>query len=353
MRVTIVTVVAMHTSGAAKQEILENILIVRLKYLPERWETLQETRAGIPAAWKKNKISIVLIVLYIIRMLGFLIKNGYKFEIIHAQWTISSFAAMLYKPFFKGKVVTTVHGSDVFSIKTSSFLKKITKVTLLKSDRIICVSSALKSQLENWGIDSNKISVIPNGVDLDRFPLNKFDKEKIILFVGSLTKNKNVNVLIQSFAKIHLIYNDYKLIIIGDGDELSKLKDLAFSLKVENSIEFVGSLSPEDISKNMLIASIFVLPAINEGFGVVLVEALAAGLPCIGSNSGGITDIITENVGYLFTPNDFDQLTDILIHLIDDKDCYQLLSKNARLHVEENFQWKNIVKKFREEFENI
>ncbi len=101
------------------------------------------------------------------------------------------------------------------------------------------------------------------------------------------------------------------------------------------------------------MASIFVLPAINEGFGVVLIEALAAGLPCIGANSGGITDIINENVGYLFTPNDFDQLTNILIHLIDDKDCYQLLSKNARIHVEENFQWKNIVKKFREEFENI
>jgi len=71
-----VTVIAMHTSGAAKQENLDNIQIVRLKYLPERWETLQETRAGIPAAWKKNKITVVLIVLYIIRMLGFLIKNG-------------------------------------------------------------------------------------------------------------------------------------------------------------------------------------------------------------------------------------------------------------------------------------
>ncbi len=164
-------------------------------------------------------------------MLFFLIKNGNKFEIIHTQWTISSFAAMLYKPFFKGKVVTTVHGSDVFSINSSPFLKKITKITLLKSDRIICVSSALRNQLENWGIDSKKISVIPNGVDLDRFPLNKFDRKKNILFVGSLTKNKNINVLIQSFAKIHLIYNDFKLIIIGDGDELNKLKDLAYSLE--------------------------------------------------------------------------------------------------------------------------
>ena len=253
----IVTVVAMHSPGASTQENLDNIQIVRLKYLPERWETLQETRAGIPAAWRKRRFSFVLIVLYILQMLIFLMKNGNKFEIIHTQWTISSFAAMLYKPFFKGKVVTTVHGSDVFSINSSSFLKKITKVTLLKSDRIICVSFALKNELENWGMDSHKISVIPNGVDLDRFPLNKFDKKKNILFVGSLTKNKNINVLIQSFAKIHLIYNDYKLIIIGDGDELSKLKDLALSLKVENSIEFVGSLSPEDISKNMLMASIF------------------------------------------------------------------------------------------------
>jgi glycosyltransferase involved in cell wall biosynthesis len=348
-----VTVVAMHAPGAAVSEIIENISVIRLRYLPDKGETLQETRAGIPASLRKNSLSIISVFIFVIRMFIYLLFNGKTYDLIHSQWTIASLAAFLYKPLYKGKIVNTFHGSDIHLASNRLIFRAITKMIINKSDKNFCVSSSLKLEIVKWGIRPEKINVIPNGININRLNSQPIERKKTILFVGSLTKNKNVDLLIRSFSKVVLDYPDFELIVVGDGDELGNLKEIARHLNLELKVSFLGSLSPEEVIKHMYEAYLFVLPSVNEGFGVVLIEAMATGLPCIGTRSGGITDIITDSVGALFEPYNEQQLSQILINLIADKVLYTKFSSNSRKYIEENFQWQHIIKRYINEYRDI
>src|SRR5665648_868464 len=147
-----VTVVAMHSPGAAISEIIDNISVIRLRYLPDKWETLQETRAGIPASMRKNRFTIISVFIFTIRMFIYLLLNGKTYDLIHSQWTIAALAAFLYKPFYKGKSVNTFHGSDIHLASNNLIFRAITKVIINNSDINFCVSSSLKLEIEKWGI---------------------------------------------------------------------------------------------------------------------------------------------------------------------------------------------------------
>jgi len=345
-----VEVITMHSPNALTNEIIFNVRVVRLRYLPDRWEFLQSTRAGIPSAWKKNPFTLIALFLFILRSFFFLLRNGHKYEIIHSQWTISALVSMLYKPFFKGKLLVTLHGSDVFLATKLPGVLWVTKKVLRSMSSIICVSEVLKAELLKWGIDGEKIRIIPNGVDLERFNLPLIERLPNILYVGSLTKNKNVATLIKGFAKFEQEYPDFYLTIIGEGLELGNLKKLGNNLGIDNKVKFLGSLSPDEVAKHMLSSSIFVLPSINEGFGVVLIEAMAAGLPCLGTKSGAIPYILQENPEILFDPLDFVSLSKKMTNIINNKNVYTHLQLSGKRLVVEKYNWEIISGQILEQY---
>lgn len=342
---TAVSIVGMHIPKTMSKDYLYNIPVRRLHYFIEKYESLQSTRAGIPAEWSKNKCALFLVFLYLMRLIIFLSFNGKKFDIIHANWTIASLAAILTKPFHRKPVVTTLHGSDIFSANKHTLFKYPTFLALNGSDALICVSNALKNEISNLNIPSNKIFVIPNGVDLNKFnDQTNLQRKKIILYVGSLTKKKGVHLLLEAFSIVNRIQPDFELKIIGDGPEEMYLHNISSKLSIKDKVNFYESMPHNEIGKIMQESFMFVLPSIDEGFGVVLVEALASGLPCIAFNSGGVTDILDENQGILVEPGNVSELSSAINELITNRNLYNRLSVSGR-EIAKEFDWNLIAER--------
>jgi len=177
--------------------------------------------------------------------------------------------------------------------------------------------------------ESKKV-VLPLGIELDNF--NNFsddnnDSENLsILYVGGLSKIKGVHVLIEAFKKIP--QRDAKLHIVGDGDYASTLKEMA---KEDDIITFYGRLPNEEVQGSYRRADVVVIPSIcYENSPTVIYESFRAGTPVIGSNIGGIPELIKENYnGFLFEAGNAEQLKEILENVIENPEQLKDLSKNA------------------------
>ena len=175
----------------------------------------------------------------------------------------------------------------------------------------------------------SKKTLLPYGIELGNFNNVKRDihiKKLNILYVGSLVKLKGVQILIEALKKIS--HKNLKLSIIGDGNYASKLKEFA---KGDDRIIFYGKLSNEEVQSFYKIADIVVVPSIcYEVLGIVILEAFRAGTPVIGSNIGGIPEVIRDKYnGFLFEAGHVEQLKKILENVIENSEQLEELQKNA------------------------
>ena len=244
----------------------------------------------------------------------------------------------------------TAHGSDMFEMYTQQkFMQSTIKKVLKKADVVLSVSNALKEEIIATGIEriKEKTRLHWNSVDINKFKeFDENNKEEVlfkdnffkefninpskptVLFVGNIIKRKNVNLLIESKK---LVKTDYNLVIIGEGAELNELKEKVSKYKESNQIDnvyFIGAR--KDVEKIIPISDLLVLPSFTESFGLVLIEALACGKPVIGSNVGGIKEIITEDVGLLINPNDNKSLADAIEKILTDSNLREKFQSNAR-----------------------
>lgn len=183
-----------------------------------------------------------------------------------------------------------------------------------------------------YRIPKEKITLIPNFIETEDIIIRDkwrareiigLKDELIILSVARLEYNKGLDILINAFSKIYKMFNmqQLKLIIIGEGPEKVRLEKLAKRLGIINSVIFTGFQPNENIHVYYDAADIFVLPSREESFGMVLLEAMAHGLPLIGADNGGMKDIIRQELnGLLFKTGDVDSLTSSLIYLINKEE---------------------------------
>ena len=183
-----------------------------------------------------------------------------------------------------------------------------------------------------------------NSVDIEKFKTTKNNESKfrkelvhefniaadkpIILFVGNIIKRKNVDLLLEAKKQMNTKAN---LVVVGDGPLLEQLKTKAekeyFDGNLDN-VYFTGSRT--DVEDIIPSCDLLVLPSFTESFGLVLIEALACGKPVIGSNVGGIKEIITEDVGLLIDPNDSTDLANAIDRILTDNDLMEKFKSNAR-----------------------
>ncbi|MDO8969144.1 MAG: glycosyltransferase, partial [Saprospiraceae bacterium] len=298
-----VRVIAMHNPGAKQREVMEGIDVIRPRYLPDRWEILQKDSAGLPQAWKSNPWSRLAVLPFLLVHTAAVAYWSHGYDIIHANWTLSAASSLATQWIHHSPYVVTVQGSDIFQAAKMRLAGWVSRQALQKASKVICLSRALANEVNIMGIPGSKVCVIPNGVDLTKFkPSPLITRENIILFVGSLIKRKGVDILLKAFAIMANDLTDYRLVLIGEGDLRESLELAVHHQKLENQVIFVGPQSQTEVKKWMQHAKVFVLPSIEEGQGVVLLEALACGTPCVGSNIGGIPDVIVPEVGRIVNP---------------------------------------------------
>lgn len=234
------------------------------------------------------------------------------------------------------KTYVTAHGSDMFELYKSQPLMRSTLRKVLKgADVVFAVSNALKHEIIATGVEgiSDKLRLSWNSVDIDKFNVNDDDSFKkefnlldkpIVLFVGNLIKRKNVDSLLEAKK---IANSDYYLVVVGDGPLFKKLKKKVDEENIRDVI-FTGSRS--DVETIIPSCDVLILPSFSESFGLVLIEALACGKPVIGSDVGGITEIINDDVGLLVNPNKIPSIANAVDKMVNDGDFRHSLSLNAR-----------------------
>lgn len=266
-----------------------------------------------------------------IRSFFWLLFNKQKISIIHSQGLNAAFIGNILAYIFNKKHLCSTHA--VYE-NVSGISEKITKHILSHCHKILCLSKASIEQLKKWGVNEQKISLYRYWINLKNFiPSEKSDIFKI-LFVGRLIAKKGIRVILKTAS----LLPDQQFIIVGNGPLENEVK--IFSTKHKN-IEFLGGIEYSQLPNIYQKASLFCIASqYPEGFGRVLMEAVASGLPVIGSNMGAIPEALDKSVSILFKPRTKNFVTHIK-SLTQNKNIYNNLQKNCRSYAQKKFSNKN------------
>ncbi len=283
----------------------------------------------------------------------------HKIDLIHAHLAhYPGFSAVLAGLLTKKPVIITTQGGDLLDYaetgQYASLLRPILIYTLSHANLVHAVSRYTMRMAKTLG--AKKMILIPNGVDIEQFhprasnlDLKKklgIKGEKIVLSVSRLTPKNGLSFLIRAAALINKKIPNVKFIIVGSGSEEKNLKKLTSQFKIDKNIIFTGYVPHEQIPEFMSIADVFLRPSVAEGFGIVFIEAMAAGIPVIATRVGGIIDIIQagEN-GVLVEPKNSSQIADAIVKLLKNASLASELSRVGRKYVEQTYSWNIIFDK--------
>ena len=237
--------------------------------------------------------------------------DGVEVDIVHAHFYDMGYCAVKNKKNFGYKVVLTEHYSGYVNNekKTVKHLKKHYRLAYEQADIVLAVGNQLAQQLKH--LYRVNVEVVPNVVDITVFNEalekrhSKTDGIVRFVAVGRLTEQKNFELLIKAFSRALITKKNMTLNIIGDGILYEKLSDIIREENAENEISLLGGMSRDEIAIEFSKADCFALLSSYETFGVVYIEALAAGLPVIATSCGGPEDFIKKEYGILLdNPNE-------------------------------------------------
>lgn len=342
-----VRVVAMHHPEALNYEVMDGIEIRRpIYWRPVAKELLRKDVGGLPVNWRRYPLARLQMLPFMMVHALAALRCAWGCDVVHAHWTLSATAAYMGKILHRRPIVATLQGSDIFQAVKLPLVTPMIRYILRRCDQVTVLSQALKQATAEVGIPRDDICIIPNGVDINNFvPLPPNLRENVILYVGSLIKRKGVNYLIDAFCDVLSQLPDYRLVIIGDGPAAKDLQEQVTRLGIANNVDFYGFMSQEDVKYWMQKARLFVLPSVEEGLGVVLLEALACGTPIVASAVGGIVDVVTEDVGFLAPPADSQALSQAIVQVLRGEH-WEALSARARERAVAHYDWDVIADKY-------
>lgn len=264
-------------------------------------------------------------------------------DLLHVHYAIPhASAAYMAKQILKKKgkdipVITTLHGTDITLVGKDKTFEPVVTFSINESDAITAVSNNLRTETYHSFAIEKEIEVIYNFVDVKRFdkkPLDAFRKvlapngERIITHASNFRKVKRVNDIIQVFSKINKVIPS-KLLMVGDGPERPGAEELCRALNVCEDVRFLGK--QQEMEEILAISDLFMLTSEYESFGLSALEAMAAGVPVLSSNAGGIPEInIHGETGYMANIGDIEELSLFGIDLLKDDEKLNGFKQRAK-----------------------
>lgn len=230
-------------------------------------------------------------------------------------------------------------------------LARLEEETAQNATLIVTISKySLEKIQKHYGIDQSKIRIAPNGVDVEKFkPTQNIEaarrqfglgNEPCVLFVGSLIPRKGLPFLVEAAKKIVKEQAETKFIIVGDGPLKNQLANSLETANLSGNFKFFGNLKEDALSAVYNCADVFALPSIQEGQGIVLLEAQASGKPVVAFEVGGVNEALRNGeTGLLVKRGSSDELADALLKLLGDGALRESMGINGRRFVTKNFTW--------------
>jgi L-malate glycosyltransferase len=263
-------------------------------------------------------------------------------DILHVHYAIphASVAYMAQQILKSKKIhlpyVTTLHGTDITLVGRDPAFEPVIRFSLNHSNAITSVSESLKKDtLKSFKID-NKITVIPNFINLKEFQVTREhcvkrkyapNGEKILVHISNFRKVKRVDDVIRIFHKVQQQIPS-KLILVGDGPEKANVEQLCRQLNLQHEVVHLGKITdPKEI---LCVADLFVLPSETESFGLSALEAMAMKVPVISTNEGGLPEVnIHGKTGFLSKVGDLEDMANNAMRLLKDEGLMADFRKNA------------------------
>ena len=280
-------------------------------------------------------------------------------EVVHVQGIYYGLAAYLLKKTRGKPYVIYFQGSGLYMPYAG--IGPILKILVRNATEVIVLTEHMRITV---GVKYKRYAtVIPNGVDINRFTalsrkaartgLNIGETKQIIIFVGSLIPVKGVKYLVEAMSILTQHLPEARLLVVGNGEEETKLKQQVAQLNLESHVTFAGKVPNERIPEFMTASDIFVLPSLSEGFPVTVLEAMAAGLPIVTTNVRGLPEIVRDGEnGFLVPSGDSDALAQKLLILLSNNETRKLMSVNNK-NKASDYSWDSVASKLEEVYSRI
>lgn len=335
--------------------------VIHFRYAPRPFQLLAQGAGGIPAALKNNPLMYMLVPFFILSFLYYVFKESRHCDVIQANWAICGLLAIILKPFHRKTVFVTLRGSDV--VATSAYdhwrTNILLKIVTCFATAVITVSDVMAKNLSVlMPVHKKKIFVIHNGIRALFYERQKHcnqekNKPLKIIFVGSLVPGKGVGQLLQALSEVR--GGDFFLNVVGTGPLENALRSLTKELNLTTKVIFTGSASHQDMPQILRQADILILPSHHEGRPNVVLEAMAAGLPVIGTDIDGIRELVQNyQTGILFKDNDTLSLVEAITYFLDDPDKIKIMGQAGREWVtSQGLTWDNTAQKYLDLFTSM
>lgn len=292
------------------------------------------------------------------------VKNN-QLQLLHVHYAIPhASAAYLAKKILEEEgihipVITTLHGTDITLVGRDKMFAPVAAFSINKSDVITAVSYNLRDETYKTFKIEKSIEVIHNFVDVERFkrkPIDAFKKviapngEKILLHASNFRKVKRVADVVKIFSEV-LQEIPSKLLFVGDGPERGTAEYLSRQLGICDEIRFVGK--QEQMEDILAIADLFLLTSEYESFGLAALEAMAAGVPVVSTNAGGLPEIMVDGVtGYMGDIGDVETMSDQAISILQNDETLERFKSASAEHAKK-FDIHNIVPVYEKLYDDV
>ncbi len=275
--------------------------------------------------------------------------NEHHLDVLHMHYAVPHAICGILAKQISGnddiKIMTTLHGTDITVLGYDHTLKNAIKFGIEQSDIVTSVSHSLAKQTNEIIETSKEIIPIYNFVREQEFPTKRNDKlketygikpeEKVLIHVSNFRGVKRIDTIIDTFEKVHQEIPS-KLILLGDGPELMDMKQKVRNLNLEDHVLFLGK--QDWVSEFYQMSDLVLLLSEKESFGLTLLEAMKSGVVPIGSNAGGIKEVIQHGkTGYIVDVGDSDQASQYAIRLLTDDELYQRFREAMLEDIAERF----------------
>ena len=290
---------------------------------------------------------------------GFLniFKNIKSFDIIHVhnEHAFVTFVTCMINLFYKKPIVLSCHGQLRFDnywkdLFERLFSRTIGRLIFNSTSKITVLSESDKKYISGIGVDAKKIIVLQNAIDLDYIDsihhsqdVQEKHDEKIVLYVGVLTKRKGIDYFIKSIPYVIKKHPKIHCIIVGKGEYREQLETLVNKLNLQAYVSFKGRVTTEELYYYYKISDLFVLPSVSEGLPTTILEAMNFGLPVIATDIPGIRDHF-KDFAILVPPKNETELAKSIITMINDNQLREDLSRKGRELVRDKYTWDKTSK---------
>jgi len=202
----------------------------------------------------------------------------------------------------------------------------------------------------------DKVSIVPNGVDLERFRPNHdvssirsrlgFDRERIVFFAGRLIPYKGLEYLLAAFSEVCKAREDVRLVLLGAGPLLDDLQRQVYSIGLKDKVRFLGAVSEDNLPHFFATSDVVVVPSRSrsEGFSISALQAMASGKPVVATRVGGVPDVvIDEETGIIVEPRNTEQLSSAILRFLNDPDLAAQMGRAGRRRAERYFGWRRVA----------